>query len=347
MKITQIIREYEETTTDKDLKNLIVKRLQSEKDRELLDRIYTVLSKNQIMDRFTSILPKTLKDEYADSEILKISTKIADAPLSYPDKMKFAKNLEDNNVINAKVLITPGHYTVDDLTYNNPINKVVFNHLKSYGVGQKMKGPAEHALAILNTDISIEGKGDVTVGTIPVEVKAATSEKKGGGGGRFGETGQLPSRSRMLQIITGFEKIKEPVENYLKQVQKSMNVETFVNLVNSIEDITPAERKEIGNAVFGEVFGASAKRSIDAFSKPNANADEVRKGYIKDNFDWYKNSDMGGEWQVLAAISFADNAVGVIKTADNLDLVNIYRKNPSVITTDKPQEMLFQFNPKN
>ena len=345
MKITHIIREYEETTTDKDLKNLIVKRLQSEKDRELLDKIYTVLSKNQIMDRFQSILPTALKGEYGDSEVIKIAAKIADAPLSYPDKMKFAQNLENNNVINAKALVTPGSYSVDELTMNDPVNKVVFDHLKGYGVGQKMKGPAEHALAILSTDISIEGKGDVTVGATPVEVKAAQSEKKGGGGGRFGETGQLPSRSKMVSILTGFEKLKAPVESFLAN-QKSMNVETFVNIVNAIEGITPAERKEIGQAVFGEIFGASAKRSIEAFSKANANADDVRKGYIKDNFDWYKNSDMGGEWQVLVSISFADNAVGTIKNADDLDRIKVYRKNPAVITTDKPQEMLFQFNPK-
>ena len=346
MKITQIIREYDETLSDKELKGLIVKRLQSEKDRELLDKIYTVLNKNQILDRFASILPTSLKGEYGDAEVVKIAAKIADAPLSYADKMKFAANLENNDVIDAGILIKPGSYSVDQLTKNDPINRVVFDHLKGYGVGQKMKGPAEHALAILSTDISIEGKGDVTVGTTPVEVKAATGEKKGSGGGRFGETGRLPSRDRMLQIITGFEKLKEPVERFLEK-QQSMNVETFTKIVNSIEGITPAERQEIGKAVFGEVFGASAKRSVQEFSKQNADANLVRKAYIKDNYDWYKNSDMGGEWQVLAAISFADNSVGVVRTADDLDAVNVYKKNPAVITTDKPQEMLFQFNPKN
>lgn len=346
MKILQIIREYDENATEKELKNLIVKRLQTEQDRELLDKIYTVLNKNQLLDRFQAVLPNALKGEYADTEVLKIAAKIADAPLSFTDKMKFAQNLENNTVINAKALITPGSYSVDQLTNNDPVNKVVFDHLKTYGVGQKMKGPAEHALAILSTDISIEGKGDVTVGATPVEVKAATSEKKGGGGGRFGETGQLPSRSRMVQILTSFEKLKAPVESFLAK-QKSMNVETFVNIVNAVEGITPEERKEIGEAVFGEIFGASAKRSVEEFKKPNADANAVRRAYIKDNFDWYKNSDMGGEWQVLASISFADNAVGVVKTADNLDNIQVYRKNPAIITTDKPQEMLFQFNPKN
>jgi len=346
MKITQIVREYQEEIADKELKQLIVKRLQAEQDRDLLDKIYTVLNKNNITSRFGEVLPEVLKDEYAVAEIRRIAAKIADSNLSYPQKLKFLENLENNRVINAKLLITPGSYTIDQLTYGDPINRAVFEHLKSYGVGQKMKGPAEHALAILSSDISIQGKGDVTVGDTPVEVKAATSEKKGGGGGRFGETGQLPSRSRMVQILSGFEKLAAPVAEFLNK-QKSMNVETFVQLVNSVEGITPADRKEIGEAVFGEIFGNSASRSIQEFSKNNADPNLVRKAYIKDNFDWYKNSDMGGEWQVLAAISFADNAMGVIKNADDLEQIQVFRKNPAIITTDKPQEMLFQFNPKN
>lgn len=346
MKISQIILEYEQDIPDKELKQIIVKRLQAEQDRDLLDKIYTVLNKNNITSRFSEVLPEVLKGEYADAEVRRIAAKIADANLSYPQKLKFLENLENDRVINAKLLLTPGSYTIDQLTYGDAVNKAVFDHMKSYGVGQQMKGPAEHALAILSSNISIQGKGDVTVGDTPVEVKAATSEKKGGGGGRFGETGQLPSRNKIVEILTSFEKLAGPITEFL-QKQKSMNIETFVQLVNSVEGISTSERKEIAQAVFGEIFGNSASRTIQEFSKNNADPNQVRKAYIKDNFDWYKNSDMGGDWQVLAAISFADNAIGVVKNADDLDQIQVYRKNPAVVTTDKPQEMLFQFNPKN
>jgi hypothetical protein len=55
---------------------------------------------------------------------------------------------------------------------------------------------------------------------------------------------------------------------------------------------------------------------------------------------------MGGEWEILAAISFAANSIGVVKTGEDLKRISMYKKNPAIITTDKPQEMLFQFNPK-
>ena len=316
----------------------------AKQNEELLDKIYTILNKNNVLDRIGAVLPNTLKGEYSDNEVIEIAGAIADAPLRYRDKIDFAKNLASNKVINSGLLLKPGGYSIDDLTYNNSANKIVFDHLKGYGVGKLMKGPAEHALAILSTDISIQGVGDVTVGSTPVEIKAATSNKKGGGGGRFGETGRLPSRSAMVKLITSIPPLKEPVEEFLKK-QQSMNVETFVNIVNSIE-LTPEQRESVGENVFGAIFGDSAKRVIDAFAKPNVEPDLVRRAYIKSNYDWYKNSDMGGEWKLLAAISFADNAMGVMQNADDIDKITVYKKNPAIITTDKPQEMLFQFNPK-
>ena len=55
---------------------------------------------------------------------------------------------------------------------------------------------------------------------------------------------------------------------------------------------------------------------------------------------------MGGAWQVLVGISMADNSVGVMKDSSDFDKVATAKKNPAIITTGKPMEMLFQFNPK-
>jgi hypothetical protein len=55
---------------------------------------------------------------------------------------------------------------------------------------------------------------------------------------------------------------------------------------------------------------------------------------------------MGGAWQVLVGISMADNSVGVMKDSSDFDKVSTAKKNPAIITTGKPMEMLFQFNPK-
>lgn len=353
MRAKQFIREYTDLETAKKEILASISQIDPNTDDEdakkqaeqVLDKIYTVLNKNKVLDRFTSVLPSVLKDEYSDTEILKIAGEIAKAPLSYAEKMKFTDNLASNKVINPKVLITPGTYTIDKLCFDSAVNKEVFLHLRSYGVGKLMKGPMEHALAILSSTITIKGKGDVTVGNIPVEVKAAIGDKKGSGGGRFGETGAVPSREKMLEIVTSDPKMKGPVEEFLAN-QNSMNIETFTNIANSAFKGDSAGKKKLGQAVFKEIFGAFGESVATAFAKDNADPNDVRKAYIRANFDWYKASDQGGAWQVLVGISMPDNSVGVMKTGDDFDKVTTAKKNPAIITTGKPQEMLFQFNPK-
>lgn len=316
----------------------------AKQNAQLLDKLYNVLNKNNVLDRIGNVLPDMLKGEYSQKEVTKIAQLLAEAPISFNDKDRFADNLKNDKVINSSIFITPGLYTVDQLTYGDPVNKKMLEYMKSYGVGQQMKGPLEHALAIFSKEVSIAGKGDITVAGEPVEVKAAIGDRKGSGGGRFGETGRLPSREKMLSIINSFPQLQPLVDAYLAN-QKSMNVTTFVDIVQQA-GVDTATRADIGRKVFGAVFGIEAKPVIAAFSKPNADAEAVRKAYIVSNFNWYKNSDMGGEWKYLAAISLVDNAVAVISSGEDLQKISAYKKNPSIITTDKPQEMLFQFNPR-
>jgi hypothetical protein len=312
---------------------------------QILDKLYSVLNRSQVLDRISAVLPDVLKNEYSEKTVREIADLMANAPVSFKEKNQFAENLANDKVIDAALLISPGIYTVDRLTYNDPVNRKMLEYMKNYGVGQKMKGPLEHALAIFSKEISIAGStGDITVSGEPVELKAAVSPKRGAGGGRFGEAGQLPSRSRMIDVITSFDQLKPLVDQYLAK-QKSMNISTFVEIVNQA-NLPPQTRAEVGKRVFGEIFGSEAKPVIDAFSKPNADPDNVRKAYIVSNFNWYKNSDQGGAWKYLVGISLVDNAVGVIESGADLLNISAYKKNPSVITTDKPQEMLFQFNPR-
>ena len=333
--IIQGVQALDTATDDQEL---------AKKNADLLDKIYTILNKGNVLDRVQEVLPTVLRGEYSDKMVIQIAYELTTAPLTYAERSEFADNLAKDKVINPKVLLTPGSYTVDDLTFNSSVNKAMFDHLKIFGVGQQMKGPAEHALAILCRKISIQGKGDVTIGNTAVEIKAAVSSNPSGGGGRFGETGNVPSRNRMLEIVTSSEKIKPLIAQHLIK-QKSLNIEQFVQLCNSAE-LEPQERNAYGQAVFGEIFGPEAAPVIQAFAQPNADPDTVRKAYIISNFNWYKNSDMGGEWEILAAISFAANSIGVVKTGEDLKQISMYKKNPAIITTDKPQEMLFQFNPK-
>ena len=316
----------------------------AKQNADILDKIYTILNSSNVLDRINAVLPGTLKGEYSEKDVVKIAQSLAMAPITFAEKNQFAENLKNDKVIDASIFVSPGIYTVDQLTYGDPVNRKMLDHMKAYGVGQQMKGPLEHALAIFSKEISIAGKGDITVAGEPVEVKAAIGEKKGSGGGRFGETGRLPSREQMLGIINGYEQLKPMMDEYLA-TQKSMNISVFVDLVNKA-NLDPQTRADLGKKVFGTVFGAEAAPVVNAFVKPNADPDSVRKAYIVSNFNWYKNSDQGGEWKYLAGISLVDNAVGVIGTGEDLLRISAYKKNPSIITTDKPQEMLYQFNPK-
>ena len=200
-----------------DMKKQIIQKLQSlsndpsnpeeQKEAEdVIDKIYSLLNRRDTYDKFQTIVAKELNAEYGqtdnkqlkkkiDQKILQIAGKISEVPLSYQDKMKFAENFKAGKVINADLLLKSGQYTLEELCYNQSENLVVFDHLKLLGVGEQMKGPAEHALAILSPDISLRATGgDVSVKGNPVEIKASVS---GGGGGRFGETSSVPTRESL------------------------------------------------------------------------------------------------------------------------------------------------------
>ena len=112
-----------------DLKQDIIKRLmgldvdpdnpeRTEEVEEVLDRIYSLLNQQSTLDKFKDIVSQELTDEYGkvndakvkrvlDKKILQISGKIAEVPLRYQQKMKFAENLKAGKVINADLLLTP------------------------------------------------------------------------------------------------------------------------------------------------------------------------------------------------------------------------------------------------
>ena len=346
-----------------DLKQDIIKRLmgldvdpdnpeRTEEVEEVLDRIYSLLNQQSTLDKFKDIVSQELTDEYGkvndakvkrvlDKKILQISGKIAEVPLRYQQKMKFAENLKAGKVINADLLLTPGQHTLEDLTYNQPENLVVFNHLKGYGVGEQMKGPGEHALAILSPDITLKSAGgDVAVKGVPVEVKASVS---GGGGGRFGEATSVPTKERMLEIINSYEQLRQPLAQELSK-QKSLNVKSFTELVNNAGLDAPT-RKDLATKLFGELFGQQAGPLINTFSRPNSDPLEVVKAYTVANFNYYKAGGEGGQWQFLAAINFGANTMAVVKNGEDVLKIRRRTSTPAIITTGKPNEALYQFTP--
>ncbi len=315
----------------------------------LLDKIYQLLNTQSTFDKFKEIVTKELEFEYGpisnsrvkkqiEMKILQIAGKIAEVPLKYEDKMAFAENLKNGKVINPNILLKPGQHTITDLCYGSTINATVFDYLKDYGVGEMMKGPGEHALALLSPQIKLVSTGgDISVKGIPVEVKASRS---GGGGGRFGESSSIPSRETMLDILLSIPELKLPITNYLKK-QKSINLEVFFQLLGVLR-LNSTKRKQIAKKVFGTIFGNHAQPIIDAFGGSGSG---INDAYAVANFDWYKASNEGGAWQLLVAINFAGNTVAVVKNGIDVLTIRRYKSTPSIITTGKPSEALYQFTP--
>tara|TARA_B100001057_G_scaffold488607_1_gene573328 strand:+ start:20 stop:1270 length:1251 start_codon:yes stop_codon:yes gene_type:complete len=306
---------------------------------DLLDKIYSILNKNNTVNRLQTVVDKTLGNEYKETDLVEIAKTIAGAPIQYQDKLTFINNLQNDKCINHKLLTAPGNHSLDDLLLGSSINDAVFRHLLNYGRGKQSKGAGEHALAIMSKKITIQGKGDINVAGVPVELKVAITT----GGGRFGEI--APSRQDMLGIINGISQIREPINQYL-QNQKSINVAEFTRVVNEL-NLPPKTRRSIGSLVFGKIFANYANDLVTSFSKSNASPDEILRQYVKANFNYYKGTEQGGQWEILCAMSISKRRFAVISDGEQLinGTVSMMKNTPALIPT-RPSDMLFQANPR-
>lgn len=329
----EIIQAIDQIDTDTDDQE------EAKKNLEILDRVYTVLHKTKVLDRVKEVIPTALKGDFEKSAAKDIAEKIANAPMHFKDKLKVLDNLEKNKVVDEKILLKPGNYTIDQLTFNDKNNKALFDHFKDYGVGQKMKGPGEYGLIVLNQKITEADKGDIRVDNTLVEVKASVVPS--GNGGRLGEGATLPSRDRVISLLNTFTELRAPIDEHLSK-QKSLNVRRFVEIMNE-QNLPVGRRRKIASALFSEFFGPDAKLVINEISKKDADPKQVAVAYAMSNFAWYKRT---GGWQVLVAIAFARNAMVVLKEPEDLQTAKLKFSTPAIITTGKPLESLFQLAPR-
>jgi hypothetical protein len=235
----------------------------------------------------------------------------------------------------------------------------MFMEFIDFGAGQKRAGKGEHAFAILSKNITQQGKGDLNVDNIPVELKIATTK----GSGRLGEGGVSPEVAKTL--IGNFEDLTDAMNNYSTgghqgddefiksrgkpdKPQKSVNLVDFVRICNALK--LPQDRREaIGNAVFKNVFGQLGTNITEVFKVPGAAPKAVLDQYISTNFDWYKaNPDMGGEWQYLTSIGLG--ARGMVTATSGAELAKLNAQGslassiPAIIPTQDP-EVFYQVNP--
>jgi len=337
MRATQFLNEYEDPNQAKQeiLATVGSYDPNDEEQAKLIDRVYSIVQKNGVVDRFLPVVSSKLQGEYNDAAIKTIAEKIvASDRLNIQQKNEFLDLLQANKCVNTRTFLTDGHYSISDI-FNGPLVEQMFLEFMDFGAGQQRAGKGEHALAILSTDISQKGTGDIDVNGTPVELKVASSAKVGAGSGRMGEGGV--SKERVLAVLNKFPEFQQPLEGYFGSGKKTMNLKLFVDMCNKIE-FGQGRRKAVGDAIFGQVF-----------DNPNANPDAVLDAYIAQNFEWYKaNPDMGGAWQIMCSLAIGAASMITCSSGKSLNQLRksgaLYSGIPSLIPSQAP-EVFFQPNP--
>lgn len=168
----QPLVEYDATYSDQQLKDLIVQRLQTEEDRNMLDRIYQALEQSTLDDR----IKKTLSsDEDAKSRLKIFAGLVMNTEGTFTEKENFINNYP-KGFIDTKKLTTPNQiHSYDEWLMGDEFVKRVFDTLYTYtpqGIG-----PGEYALAVLSPEIQASGRsadlaGDLVINGVMCEVKA-------------------------------------------------------------------------------------------------------------------------------------------------------------------------------
>lgn len=332
-----------------EAKREIMQRVQSidandEAQAKLLDRVYSLVNKTGVVDRFIPLVNSKLSGEYSDEAMKNIAERIvASDRLNLAQKNKFLDNFEKNQCVNPDVFLKDGHYSFNEVFNNDPVNIQMFLEFLDFGAGLQRAGKGEHALAILSQNITQKGTGDIDVNGTPVELKVASTK----GSGRLGEGGV--SAERVKQTLEQFEELAQPIEAYFASGKKTMNLKLFVDLVNSL-NLDAGRRAEIGKAVFQQRFQQFGDAITNVFKQPNASADAVLDAYIESNFDWYKaNPDMGGAWQVMSSMAVGSMSMITATSGAGLNALRksgVLASNIPYIWPSQGPDIFYQPNPK-
>lgn len=346
MRAREVLYEYQDAD---EAKREIMQRIQGidpndEAQAKLLDRVYSLVNKTGVVDRFLPMVNSKLAGEYGDEAMKSIAERIvASDRLNLAQKNKFLDNFEKNQCVNPNVFLKDGHYSFDEIFNNDAVNIQMFLEFLDFGAGLQRAGKGEHALAILSQDISQKGTGDIDVKGVAVELKVASTK----GSGRLGEGGV--SAERVKQTLEQFEELVQPIESYFAGGKKTMNLNLFVDLVNSL-DLDVNRRTQIGKAVFQQRFQQFGDSITNVFKQPNASADAVLDAYIESNFDWYKaNPDMGGQWQVMSSMAVGSMSMVTATSGKGLNALRksgVLASNIPYIWPSQGPDIFYQPNPK-
>jgi len=347
MRATQFLNEYQDPAQAKQEIISAVDGLDpsDESQLKLIDRVYSLVNKNGVVDRFLPIVQSKLAGEYKDEALKTITAKIVSSDrLNLEQKNQFLDLFQANKCVNANTFTKDGHYSISDI-FNGPLVEQMFLEFIDFGAGQARAGKGEHALAILSQDITQKGIGDIDVNGVAVELKVSSSMTSTGSG-RMGEGGI--SKDRGLAALSKFEELNEPVQAYFSGGKKTMNVELFTKMCNEIE-FQPGRREALGKEVFNMFFQTYGDSIVNVFKQPNANPATVLDAYIEANFEWYKaNPDMGGKWNNISSLALSTASMVTCSTGRSVVQMmrggQIGKNTPMVIVSQGP-DAFFQINP--
>jgi hypothetical protein len=253
------------------LKTQIIGQVKKTNDSDLLQKIYTVLNKTGLVDRIGLVLDR---DTDTKGYVKQLTDMIIDVPGTYDEKTAFVKGYPKGYIDIDKML--SGEYVrFKDLIAGDkdaPIEFIhrVFDSLKQVSFGGA-KGPGEFGLAVLSPFIKITGKGDLNIGNITVEVKAAVGKS----GGRVGTPGLLSS-----------DNIPNIIGKYIEfDSTASLNLKQLSSLLDTAK-LDSSSKKKLAKELFTYIFKGKADVSeiVDAV----VNNQDPNPAYLKANYELYR-----------------------------------------------------------
>ena len=308
------LREYSDLD---QAKNDVISKIQnlqidSDKDAKLLDRIYKLLSSDNLSPIIRNAFLQSTADDNlknVDNVINDISKAIFTIESDYKKINNFLSNLEKTgSAIDTDALISPGTQSFNAIFKGDEVGVKAFKALKSYGEGAKQKGKGEWALALLSNKIQVKsGKGDVQINGKEVEVKA----EAGKGGGRLGQGG--PAQN---QAISFWSKLPSINKHFAELGGKYLGIANALKYLDQDLPLNNAKAKNNRQKMLQQYFSPYFKNSDDivkAFMQSDPKMAE--KMYAAANFENYKAID---QFSGILMINFAQEKTTYFESGNDL-----------------------------
>jgi hypothetical protein len=308
------LREYEDLSQAKTdiiskIQNL---QIESDKDAKLLDRIYKLLSSDNLSPIIRNAFLQSTADDNlknVDNVIQDLSKAIFTIESDYKKINNFLSNLEKTgSAIDTDAIISPGTQSFSTIFKGDEVGVKAFKALKSYGEGAKQKGKGEWALALLSNKIQVQsGKGDITVNGKEVEVKA----EAGAGGGRLGQGG--PAQN---QAISFWSKLPSIKKHFTELGGKYLGIANALKYLDADLPLTNSKARSNRQKMLQQYFSPYFKNSneiVKAFMQSDPKLAE--KIYAAANFENYKAID---QFEGILMINFAQEKTTYFESGNDI-----------------------------